>query len=652
MMRKRFLSYLIAAVFLALAVELSGSAEEPRAGSPEDFRVITPANCTRVDCVFEYPPVSDCGTFTISPIIFQQPRCGGAACPGDEVVYQPCTPTPTPTPTTTPTATRAVTHTPTATPTRTPTATPTPVPSCVWIAEWADCSGFERMDGGFFYRGCGGMPALRQQAGDYWTWPTFSPTMRRDLPTCFDQRWGLWCETAWRPDWSSATYAFCSALGDNAASHPNYNWLATGKSLADFLGVPLSARGQVQSSYNPLGGNQTVSFFMDAQCRYSPGGPNTVVCGYGGISFSPISLVWDVGTNLDNGMTVARFSLTTDPERPYTLWKGSDKAPLLVFNPGGVEGVTSATQLLGSVAFGGKTSTTTEFTDKATRAPWADGFEALALLDTDGDGAIRGRELAPLSLWFDGDRNAMVDSGELYPVEKEGIVSLFYRGAHKSAGSQDLKLEVGYERMVNGSIVRGAAIDWYSPTFSSKVEAMQALSAMMSPVETGPVAKEPALEQERSWKRDPLSFAPPTSQDHAKDLSGFWFWHLEEDKGTRYPGIFAVEQDATSQLRGFSVIESQLKPNGENLRSGVVILPMEGMVSQHQSGAQQVAFTVRDAATGIEARSEAVLFEGGAVMRGETTQTFIEGDPQNPKRSATIRYRWIAQKFIAAPKKG
>jgi hypothetical protein len=79
---------------------------------------------------------------------------------------------------------------------------------------------------------------------------------------------------------------------------------------------------------------------------------------------------------------------------------------------------------------------------------------------------------------------------------------------------------------------------------------------------------------------------------------------------------------------------------------------MEGMVSQHQSGAQQVAFTVRDAATGIEARSEAVLFEGGAVMRGETTQTFIEGDPQNPKRSATIRYRWIAQKFIAAPKKG
>ena len=496
------------------------------------------------------------------------------------------------------------------------------------------------------------MPALRQQAGDYWSWPYFSPTMRRDLPTCFDQRWGLWCETAWMPDWSSASYGFCSALGDNGVLDPNYRWLATGKSLADFLGVPVSARGQVQSSYNPWGGNQTVSFFMDAQCRYSPGGPNTVVCGYGGISFSPISLVWDAGTNLDHGMTVARFSLTTDPEKPYTLWKGSDKAPLLVFNPDGVEGISSATQLLGSVAFGGKTSTTAEFTDKATRAPWANGFEALALLDTDDDGAIRGRELAALSLWFDSDRNAMVDSGELYTVEKEGIVALFYRGARKSDDSQDLCLEVGYERIVNGSIVRGAAVDWFSPTFSSKVEAMQALQAMMRSSATQPTAANKNDEPEPSWKSDPLSFTPPIQSDHAKNLSGFWFWHLEEDKGTRYPGIFAVEQDATSQLRGFSVVESQLEPNAENLRSGVVILPMEGLVSQQQNGAQQIAFTVRDPATGLEARSEAALFEGGAVMRGETTQTFVEGDPQNPKRSATIRYRWIAQKFIAAPQKG
>jgi hypothetical protein len=195
-------------------------------------------------------------------------------------------------------------------------------------------------------------------------------------------------------------------------------------------------------------------------------------------------------------------------------------------------------------------------------------------------------------------------------------------------------------------------VDWYSPTFSSKVEAMQALQAMMKSAGTQPTAANKNDEPEPSWKSDPLSFTPPIQSDHAKNLSGFWFWHLEEDKGTRYPGIFAVEQDATSQLRGFSVVESQLEPNAENLRSGVVILPMEGLVSQQQNGAKQIAFTVRDPATGLEARSEAALFEGGAVMRGETTQTFVEGDPQNPKRSATIRYRWIAQKFIAAPQKG
>lgn len=429
-----------------------------------------------------------------------------------------------------------------------------------------------------------------------------------------------------------------------------YGGFTTGGTLANFLGVPGWARGQVQNKYNGRGGNRGARFFMDAQCRFSAGGPQTVVCGYAGVSWSPISLMWDSGANIDQGMTVSRFSLTTDPDKQYTLWKGSDKAPLLVFSPHGSEGITSATQLMGNVAFGGKTTSSADFTSRATRAPWGNGFEALAVLDTDGDGAVRGTELSQLSLWFDGDRNAEVGPGELQPVEKQGVVALYYRGAKKDPDSQDLRLEVGFERVVNGVVVQGAAVDWYSPTFTSKAEAMQALSSIING--GGTLADAAATESDRSWTSDPLSFAPSVTEDHANNMSGFWLWHLEEDKANRYPGIFALEQDPHSTIKGFSVIESRLKPNAEQLRSGLSILPIEGVVSKPQSGSRTIVFTVRDSATGLEARSEATLVAGGQAMTGETTQTFVEGDSKNPKRSATVRYRWTAQKIIKAPNEG
>jgi hypothetical protein len=457
------------------------------------------------------------------------------------------------------------------------------------------------------------------------------------------------CVESFIPDGSVFTSGGCAyPYSDNAAGDGSY-W-ASAKSLADFLGVPYSQRGQLQASYNIMGGNAGASFFMDEQCRFVQSGGNTKVCGYAGISWSPISLVWEENSNLDENMTVARFSLTAEENKPYTLWKASHKAPLLVFNPNGSRGVTSATQLFGSVAFGGKTTTLSEFSDRAVRQPWRDGFEALGLLDVDGDGAIRGQELKQLELWFDANRDALVDSGELFPVETQGITSLFYRGAEKRAGSNDLELSVGYERMSDNGVIQGAAVDWYAPTFSSKVEALQALHAMMAPASGGSAKQMETNSHGAGWQDDPLSFVPRKSSDHIHDLSGYWLWHLEDDKGSRFPGLFALDQPSHFTLRGFSVIESKLKQNPTQLRSGILIFPIEGQWSQVSGGEPTVTFTVRDPASGIEARSVASLTQNGVVMRGETTQTFIEGDSSAPKRSASIRYRWVAQKFIDSPK--
>ncbi len=71
--------------------------------------------------------------------------------------------------------------------------------------------------------------------------------------------------------------------------------------------------------------------------------------------------------------------------------------------------ITSGLQLFGNVTFW---------------CFWRTGYDALAALDDDGDGAIRGRELRGLALWHDRDGDAVSDPGEVRPVEQWGIVAL------------------------------------------------------------------------------------------------------------------------------------------------------------------------------------------------------------------------------------
>ena len=53
-----------------------------------------------------------------------------------------------------------------------------------------------------------------------------------------------------------------------------------------------------------------------------------------------------------------------------------------------------------------------------------DGFEQLATLDTNKDGALTGEELAGLSVWQDKNRNAKIDAGEIHSLESLGITKL------------------------------------------------------------------------------------------------------------------------------------------------------------------------------------------------------------------------------------
>jgi hypothetical protein len=88
------------------------------------------------------------------------------------------------------------------------------------------------------------------------------------------------------------------------------------------------------------------------------------------------------------------------------------KAAWLVFDHDGRGEITSGLQLFGSVTFW---------------VFWKNGYHALASLDDDGDGVLRGDELKGLTLWQDANGNGLSEPGELKPLAAWGITALSCR---------------------------------------------------------------------------------------------------------------------------------------------------------------------------------------------------------------------------------
>jgi hypothetical protein len=89
-------------------------------------------------------------------------------------------------------------------------------------------------------------------------------------------------------------------------------------------------------------------------------------------------------------------------------WISRDVA-WLVFDPRSTGRITSALQLFGSVTFW---------------AFWRDGYEALAALDDDASGELRGAELNGLALWADRNADGISDDGEVLPLGSYGIIAV------------------------------------------------------------------------------------------------------------------------------------------------------------------------------------------------------------------------------------
>lgn len=489
---------------------------------------------------------------------------------------------------------------------------------CVWVAAWAGDSVTDGNSRSYL--------KYLQKSFDY--------SDKKSVPGCFGAFWRKLCPgingrgVTTDAGGSIERYGACSIItegtvGKGSSSLP--------KKLAEFLGAP------------PKITDNSGYWFMDSECRYRQNIKGSRLCGFAGIATSPISLIFDESSSLESDMTVVDLAL--DPNRPgsYSLWKGSDKAPLLVYDPGRSGNVATATKLFGNYTFGGRTAELSriKLDLRAERPTWSNGYEALGLLDKDHDGRVAGAELEALSLWFDKNRDAHSDAGEVKSLASLGITALYYQNPTGQAGSDDIGLDLGYERLVDGRVVQGRSVDWYGETFSSKAEAAQALAAVISAQ-----ADRARLDLQRDWRSDPLAFSPRATKNHASNLSGFWRWHMVEDKDASNPGAFAFDQADDLSVRGFSVIESVLQKNPQDLHSGVAILPAEGKLETDAEGRRTLKLTVTNPENGSTAETTATLEENGFVLKGTTVQRYISSNEPNAK-SATLTYEWVAQKFVA-----
>jgi hypothetical protein len=514
--------------------------------------------------------------------------------------------------------------TPTPIPTSTPTPTPTPITTqCIWVAGVAQWS---QTGSGYAIRGLRDTMRAEDIVDNISRRFTYDES--RAVPACFARRWADLCALKYnsgsvQQGASFQTYGLC-----------RMNFGAV--DLATFLGVPNASSFGV----NPRIPN--TSWYMDENCQVIQAGPNTRLCGFAGISWSPISLILGDESSLNKDMTVVPFSLDPSETKNYTLWKGSDKSPLLVFDPQNTGKVTSAEQLFGNYAFGGRLGSNYHPANTAKRIPWNNGYEALAVLDVNNDGTVDGTELDSLSLWLDKDRDAEVDQVELVTVKSFGIQALYFRNPTKVADSKDLRLEVGFDRLVDGKLVSGSSVDWFSESFASKEDALHSLGVIVG----APILDEVEKSSDENWKLNPLKFAPHEAKNHAEDLSGFWMWHLPDEYGVKHPSMFSFEQTGENTFHGFSIVETPLEKNGGGLHTSVVVLPLEGQFSKKPNGETEIAFQIIDIRGGVTATTTATLTENGVVLQGKTTQTFSRHVEEGIEKSATINYDWVAQKFV------
>jgi hypothetical protein len=396
--------------------------------------------------------------------------------------------------------------------------------------------------------------------------------------------------------------------------------------------------------------NDNESGYIDSQCRRvrNP----TSVCGNLEVRYisSPISLIWDEKASLDD-FSLVNFPLDPNPAISgwWYTWKASKHMPLLVLNESSSKTVSNGTQLFGNHTFGGPKfallNRATNDTPPATiKESWENGFQALATLDLDGDGALRGDELKALALWFDNNNDAKTDPGELKSLKEMQVTALFYSPDRVDPKTGDVHASLGFERTLHGKVTTGASVDWYAQIAPSKFEL---LSQLMIQSKAGAhLLAQDLATTNRVYANPNASSGSKVSQ--RKFLDGIWQWKIKDRQN--YPvykpqGIITFATQADGRVRGHSIGQVPLKPNRHNVHSSIGLFKLEGYQETLDDGRIKVSFELVDR-SGVKTLSTAILSADGSSLTGESKMSLRNAR----SKEDSLDYGWTATRYIPRKK--
>ncbi len=351
---------------------------------------------------------------------------------------------------------------------------------------------------------------------------------------------------------------------------------------------------------------------------------------------TPISLIWGDHKSGDTTGVAIYGSLELSGEKSWILWKGSEATPLLVFDPERTGKVSSPAQLFGDWTFGGKqTAALSGSAVSPQPQPWKHGYEALATLDSNGNGKIDAEELSSLSLWFDKNQNAVSEEGELVPATELGITAIYFNVDPSVEGglAKDINLQVGYERVKeDGTVIVGASVDWYTPKLASPAEVMQYLGAAS-------MYDEPRYDSEFLKEFDTQGEGVSSHGKASSEGSvvGNWHWRIED--GTQESGIFVfiADENDGDLVAGYSLTQRNL-PEGEAANALLSSLFLKGKRAVNSDGVTELTLNSVNIG-GLQLSSTAVLSKDGKSMKGHTV---VKGNDFG--NITTAEYNWTAEK--------
>ncbi len=374
-------------------------------------------------------------------------------------------------------------------------------------------------------------------------------------------------------------------------------------------------------------------------------GTSTETIKFYGYSDTPISLVLDSSYNIHNNISIVEFPLSERVSTRFWTWKGSSKAPLLVYDPAHTGRIESAKQLFGPSTFGGVGNQAqfkpVSFSGDTPRY-WKHGFEALGSLDANRDGKIAGEELSPLALWFDADQDAVSDAGEVRTLEEVGITELFYTPDSIDHKNRSIEVARGFTRVVDGVRTSGRSIDWGSEGSDSQLELMKKHVEFSPPAQSGlGVDRASDVVSETSANEQGDESKKPSDKRELPGSDGLWSWSLSgDDEINGRTGYFALT------TRNGKVSGSTFSELMFGYQEGAYITPLEvlqfnrfkGKQDFDESGASTLTFSVSVRDGVIENTAE--MSKDGLSMTGSSVATF-----ESDQGTKVVRYSWKAKKL-------